>query len=50
MLGQCRRRWPNIKTALGECLDGVVSMSCNQVTATRAECNQPVGLLYTEGL
>ena len=25
MLGQSRRRWPNIKTALGECLVGVVS-------------------------
>ena len=25
MLGQRRRRWPNIKTALGECLVGVVS-------------------------
>ena len=24
MLGQRRRRWPNIKTALGECLVGVV--------------------------
>ena len=25
MLGQRRRRWPNIKTALGECFVGVVS-------------------------
>ena len=25
MLGHCRRRWPNIKTALGECLVGIVS-------------------------
>ena len=25
MLGDRRRRWPNIKTALGECLVGVVS-------------------------
>ena len=25
MLGHRHRRWPNIKTALGECLDGVVS-------------------------
>ena len=27
MLGQRRRRWPNIKTALGECLVGVVGLS-----------------------
>ena len=26
MLGQRRRRWPNIKTVLGECLVGVVSI------------------------
>ena len=33
MLGQRRRRWPNIKTALGECLVGVVLIkSYNQVT------------------
>ena len=37
MLGQRRRRWPNIKTALGECLVGWVSrwssiQSCKQVT------------------
>ena len=32
MLGQRRRRWPNIKTALGEGLVGVVS--CNQVTSS----------------
>ena len=34
MLGQRRRRWPNIKTALGECLFGVVGpiQSSNQVT------------------
>ena len=28
MLGQCRRRWPNINTALDQCLVRVVS--CNQ--------------------
>ena len=26
MSGQRRRRWPDIKTALGECLIGVVSI------------------------
>ena len=26
MLGQCRRRWSNIKTAFGQCLFGVVSI------------------------
>ena len=26
ILGQRRRRWPNIKKALGECLVGVVSI------------------------
>ena len=26
MLGKRRRRWPNIKTALSECLVGVVSI------------------------
>ena len=26
MLGQCRRRWPNNKTVLSECLVGVLSI------------------------
>ena len=34
MLGQRRRRWPNIETALGECLDGGSIQSCNQATSS----------------
>ena len=45
MLGQRRRRWPNIKTALGECLVGVVSIVLYSGYSYSAECNQTVGLL-----
>ena len=37
MLGHRRRRWTNIKTALGECLVSI--QSCNQVTeSTKLYC------------
>ena len=40
MLGQRRRRWSNIETALGECLIGVLSSLVFRLV-TRAGCNQP---------
>ena len=38
-----KQRWVSVSLEL-------YPWSCNQVIATRAECNQPVGLLYTGGL
>ena len=46
MLGQRPRCWPNIKTALSECLVGVVSIVLKSGYSYSAKCNQPVGLLY----
>ena len=48
MLGRRRRRWPNIKTALDECLAGVVSIILLSGYSYSAECNKNVGLLYIQ--
>ena len=45
MLGQHRRRWPNNKTALRECLVRAVSIVLKSGYSFSAERNQPVGLL-----
>ena len=46
MLDRRRRRWPNIKTMLSECLVGVVSIVLLSGYSYSAEYNQHVGL-YT---
>ena len=46
MFGQRRRRWSNTKTALGECLVGVVSIVLYSGFLYSAECTRHVGLLY----